>query len=636
MLTACAGKDCLRRQKPGSADFQSVFLLSAGSVLRSLVARRPQSRAAQCVCGRLEAQDPRDTIPPNQRRLMIRRTITVLSMLLFLSLSAPLRAQEQEAPQEQAPQAVAGPDRSNARATMRSFLTAMADAAQGKPVRIDDAVACLDMASIPSAVRTEQGRELVYQLKQTLDRIRLIQYEEIPDDPEGNPYVFVREAQGEIVINRSPLGLWLFTQATVESIPDLFRANESRELVEGVVEAPRYLSPSATLRAFMPAWMRRVGFILEHWQWLALLVLSLLGVIADRAAFLFLMGVARGIRKRKELKIDTDLMRDSVRPFGLLAMAALWWFLLPLIGLPSQVAAVLVVATRFLAAASAVWGVYRLVDVAASALGQWAAKTENTYDDLLVPIFRTSAKVFVAAFGLVFLADSLDLPIGSLLTGLGLGGLAFALAAQDLVKNFFGSLTVILEHPFKIGDWVRIQGMDGSVEEVGFRSTRIRTFYDSQITLPNSMLVNNAVDNFGARRYRRWSTTLAVTYDTPAEKIESFCEGIRELIRRHPYTRKDYFHVYMNSFGPASLDIMLYVFWQAPNWSVELRERHRLCLDILRLAAQLEIEFAFPTQTLYLRRDAESEIPEMPRSEIITQAEAEGRRRAGEIVDGQE
>ncbi|MDT8323497.1 MAG: mechanosensitive ion channel family protein, partial [Bacteroidota bacterium] len=172
--------------------------------------------------------------------------------------------------------------------------------------------------------------------------------------------------------------------------------------------------------------------------------------------------------------------------------------------------------------------------------------------------------------------------------------------AKDTVENLFGSLTVMFDKPFDIGDWIKVGDLEGTVEEVGFRSTRIRTFYNSQITMPNSRLVASAVDNLGRRQYRRLSTTLGVQYDTPPEKIDAFCEGIREIIRRHPYTRKDFYMVYFNEFAAFSLNILLYVFHETPDWATELRERHRLLLDITRLAKRLGVEFAFPTQTLHM------------------------------------
>jgi MscS family membrane protein len=128
----------------------------------------------------------------------------------------------------------------------------------------------------------------------------------------------------------------------------------------------------------------------------------------------------------------------------------------------------------------------------------------------------------------------------------------------------------------------------------------VRTFYNSLVTIPNGNLVRAVVDNYGQRRYRRWSTHINITYDTKPDTIESFCEGIRELIRLHPYTRKDYYQVWLHQFGAHSLDVLLYVFWKVPDWQTELRERHRLMGDIIRLADRLGVEFAFPTQTLHV------------------------------------
>jgi MscS family membrane protein len=183
---------------------------------------------------------------------------------------------------------------------------------------------------------------------------------------------------------------------------------------------------------------------------------------------------------------------------------------------------------------------------------------------------------------------------------MGIGGLAIALAAKDTVGNVFGSLAILFDRPFEIGDWVTIGDVDGTVEKVGIRSTRIRTFYNSLITVPNSVIINATIDNYGQRRFRRIRIFLGITYDTPPDKIEAFCEGIREVIRQHPYTRKDYYHVYLNNFSESSLDILLYCFQECPDWSTELRERQRLFLDILRLAKHLGVEFAFPTQTLFM------------------------------------
>ncbi|MHC4977332.1 MAG: mechanosensitive ion channel family protein, partial [Planctomycetota bacterium] len=223
-----------------------------------------------------------------------------------------------------------------------------------------------------------------------------------------------------------------------------------------------------------------------------------------------------------------------------------------------------------------------------------------------------------------------------LLTGLGIGGLAVAFAAKDTIENFFGSVAVIMDHPFQVGDWVVVEGVEGIVEELGFRSTRIRTFYNSQVTIPNATLVRATVDNYGRRKYRRFKADLNITYDTPPETIEAFCEGLRELIRLHPYTRKDYHCVYFNNMGAHSLDILVYTFFEAPDWQTELRERQRFLLDVLRLAKQLGVEFAFPTQTLWVNpEDDNAPPPKAPATDASEQAQKLGRDAVYKIVDNQ-
>jgi MscS family membrane protein len=188
----------------------------------------------------------------------------------------------------------------------------------------------------------------------------------------------------------------------------------------------------------------------------------------------------------------------------------------------------------------------------------------------------------------------------------------------------------LIDRPFQIGDWVTIGAADGTVESVGVRSTRIRTFYNSLITIPNSQLINATIDNWGARKFRRITCTIGIAYDTPPEKIDAFCEAIREIIRQHPYTRKDYFHVYLNEFSNSSLGILLYAFVQTPDWSTELREKHRLYNDIIRVAKSLKIEFAFPTQTVYLRNEETPVHTNIPKNE--NEAFKEGQEVGGKIV----
>ena len=498
------------------------------------------------------------------------------------------------------------PSLASPRATMETFLNATSAG------QWERAISTLNLPSegLPSDVIASWGRESVSALRLVMDRLAEVDVESIPEPtPLQSVYVWQVIDEMPISIERQDSGQWLFSRDTIRNLPAMWVSVMNRPALAGVVTVAE--TPAMRLRREVPSELRQKTLFLERWQWLAIAAAIFIGVILERILTYVLVKVLGGwlaVRLRNR-KIEESLIRAAMRPLGISGMAVLWWFVLLTLGLHEQVLSVLLLAVKFMAILTLVWSAYRIVDVAASVLSSMAEETATRVDDLLIPLVRSAAKILVAVMGIVLLADNLNINITGLLAGLGLGGIAFALAAQDTVKNFFGSLTILLDHPFAVGDWIVVGEVDGVVENVGFRSTRVRTFHDSLVSMPNSNLISAHVDNYGRRNFRRWKTTVGVAYDTPAEKIEALCEGIRELVRRHPYTRKDYFHVYLNEFGACSLDILVYVFWAAPNWATELRERHRLAVDILRLTHHLGVEIAFPTQTLYLKRGVET-VPE--------------------------
>lgn len=288
------------------------------------------------------------------------------------------------------------------------------------------------------------------------------------------------------------------------------------------------------------------------------------------------------------------------RALSLLVLGVVVVVGMPAIGLDAELTDVIVRAGGFVAVVGAIALAYRLVDIVIDVLQRRADETESKLDDGLVPLLRTVLRLFVLGVGLIFALQNLDVDVSSLLTGLGLGGLAFALAAQDTARNLFGGVTVFIDKPFEIGDWIEVDGIEGTVEAVGFRSTRIRTFYDSQVTVPNGRLVDSGVDNMGRREWRRYKTNLGIGYHSSTDQVEAFVDGLRNLIRGREGFRQDYFIVEFIGFGESSLDVMLYCFIGASDWNAELRARHDLNLDIMRLAEQVGVEFAFPTRTVHL------------------------------------
>ncbi|HIC47779.1 MAG TPA: mechanosensitive ion channel family protein [Methylophaga aminisulfidivorans] len=517
------------------------------------------------------------------------------------------------------------------RVAVQQFIHAMTRVSAGDNEMMSRAVDTLDLSEVSSLIRRERGQETARLLFTIIQLSDVPKLSSIPTHSKQDEYVYLRTDSGNIVLRQNEQKNWLFSTQTVDAIPDIFNALTDDKSLTNKSSSQVSLPASVQLRAEMPGFLKQ-GFLLEYWQWIGLFVVIVIGSIADKGlAWMLKLNVTRW---KKKQGMFTHLDSNVLRPLGLMAMALMWWSGLNLLGLPDTALLILLVAVKLLVSISGIWSAFRIVDIFDAHWTSRAAKTTTKFDDLLVPMISKSLKVFVVVMGIVFAADNLNIDVTSLLAGLGLGGLAFALAAKDLLGNFFGSITVLLDRPFHIGDWVVIGDIEGMVEEVGFRSTRIRTFYNSLVTMPNSILTTTKIDNMGARRYRRMSTKLSVTYDTSPEKIEAFCEGIRKIIQMHPYMRKDYYQVYFNEYAADSLQILVYVFWATPDWNTELRERHRFLLDVLRLARQLEVEFAFPTQTLYLKKgDVEHPKPSAFRQGMSQQeAFTRGQQEAESIV----
>jgi len=553
--------------------------------------------------------------------------LVIVSLFFYIPLVAADDADSNNVATQEIPESLISP-----RATMRTFLAAMAAVSAGEQQQIAVAISTLDLSHTAALIRNSKGRELALSLSSVIERSKKVDLSSIKTDSAGGKYIFGRYSQGNVEIIKQADGRWLFSQQSLLALPAILQGLLEKPAKSGIEEPQITLPLYIKIRSQMPEILKQ-GFLLEYWQWIGVFLVIVVGSIADKLLAWFLV---RNITRWQQRHPAFEGLDNTVlRPLGLMAMAIIWWLGLGMFGLPDTALIILSVAVKVLVSLSAVWSAFRLVDIFHALLIKKANATDNKFDDLLVPMISKSLKVFVFVIGAIFSADNLNIDVTSLLAGLGLGGLAFALAAKDLLGNFFGSLTVLLDRPFHIGDWVVIGDVEGSVEEVGFRSTRIRTFYNSLITLPNASLTTTTIDNMGARRFRRMKTMLGLTYDTPPEKIDAFCEGVRALVQLHPYMRKDYYQVYFNQYSAASLDILVYVFWETPDWNTELRERHRFLLDILRLAKQLDVEFAYPTQTLYVKQDEaiQSAPTSFAPAMSETDALAMGQKQAEAIVD---
>jgi MscS family membrane protein len=251
---------------------------------------------------------------------------------------------------------------------------------------------------------------------------------------------------------------------------------------------------------------------------------------------------------------------------------------------------------------SAVAIAYRVVGVAERIALNWARSTANRLDDQLIPLVARIARVLVVALGALFVMQNQGLDVGSILTGLGIGGLAVALAAKDSLENFFGSIMIFVDRPFQIGDWIVVGDVEGVVEEVGLRSTRVRTFSKSLISVPNGKLVVSNVNNMGLRTFRRVTTTIGLVYATPREKMEAYVARLNQIIQEHPKTWKEGTEIHFKDFGASSLDVMVYFFLQASTWHEELVLRQEILLSFIAAAEEIGVSFAFPSRSLYIEK----------------------------------
>ncbi len=364
---------------------------------------------------------------------------------------------------------------------------------------------------------------------------------------------------------------------------------------------------------FVLNWLHDSVIGIEVWQFIGLGVMA---VIIVAARFLIIWGITALIRRRTQ-PYRHDFWEHELkrlqRPLLFMLAAITLAIGFPILDFDADVENVVGILTSFAATLGGVLVGFRLVDAGADYWKEIASETDSKLDDQLVPLARTAGKLFVGAIGGVFILQNLDVNITSLIAGLGLGGLAVALAAQDTLKNLLGGATILADKPFQVGDWVIVGDIEGTVEQVGFRSTRIRTFADSLITVPNARMTDTAVNNMGQRTWRRYYTTVGIAYHTDPDRIQAFVEGIRAIVRSNQQMRHDYYIVELHSFGASSLNIMVYTFIGASNWNEELRTRHVFNVDIIRLAQELQVEFAFPTQTLHIASsvDGTQEIPEL-------------------------
>ena len=245
----------------------------------------------------------------------------------------------------------------------------------------------------------------------------------------------------------------------------------------------------------------------------------------------------------------------------------------------------------------------KVIDYIGLILKQRAAETENKMDDQLIPFAIEIGRILVVIFALFFiLGNVFDINITALATGLGIGGIAIAMASKESLENLLGSFTIFFDRPFTVGDVVKVGTVTGLVEKVGFRSTRIKTFDKSVVTVPNKKMIDAELDNLGLRPVRRVKFHIGLTYDTSTEQIKNIVSDIQEMINSHEKTNEEG-KVRFQEFGASSLDIMVLYYVNSPKWENLIDVKEDVNYKIMDIVKKHNSDFAFPSTSVYLHQN---------------------------------
>jgi MscS family membrane protein len=470
---------------------------------------------------------------------------------------------------------------------------------------------------------TAKTRDYAIKLKQIFDGKGLMVREDlIPDNPDyidsasrNAVYVLFPNELPEIYITRPLIGTdkrdrkyanyWRFDPASLKRIPELHRSV--------------YPLGSHFLLELLP--QGGTSFLgLKIWQYLAIFVLGIIGVLLNFVIWRLLNILFKLLANTKlgRNHFDSDIIIKISRVISYLVVAYVVFIFFPVLMLPVWISYYFLAFLRVFNTVCAVLVVLNTVELARSYFEAIVSKTESTSDDQLLPIFIRILKVIMVIIGAIYVLDVFNVDLTALIAGLSIGGLAVALAAQDTVKHLIGSIMIYADRPFQLGDFISSGDITGTVEDIGFRSTRIRTPDSSLISVPNGSLVDMVVNNMGSLKYRRFNTTIGVAYYTPPVLIEKFIEGLRAINEAHPKTKSDTSFIHLNNMGGSSLDILFVIYFNTTDYAANLILKEEIIFSILNLAAALDVHIAFPSTSVYIESmpEKEGQMPAYNKTEL--------------------
>jgi MscS family membrane protein len=447
---------------------------------------------------------------------------------------------------------------------------------------------------------TLDAEKAVIKLKQILDGKGLfVNFNSIPKNPNYKD-TLVNSTGAKFVLfpNEMPLisvekieGKWYYSAETMQNLDEIYND-----------VFPWYV---LKLEELIPDVGHKKMFDVEVWKYLGLLILLLLSyvlhVVFKRVIYFVLQKIHSKIVKNSGAEI-AKVLKKLAHPISLLLALSFVEKIFPSLLFGLEINKWVLLGLDIAATIFWIYVFLKLVQVIMHIYAEFTERTHGKLDDQLVPILNNFLTGIVIFGGILKMLTLFGIDATTVIAGASIGGLAVALASQDTVKNLIGTFMIFLDKPFHIGDWIEAGEVVGSVEEVGFRSSRIRAVDTSIYQIPNSKLSELVINNKGLRLYRRYNTKLGLRYDTPPELIEAFVKGLRELIIAHPETRTESYNVEFTGFGDSALLIMINVYFKSLEWGTEQSSKHRLHIAIVKLAKNLGVDFAFPSSSLIIEQ----------------------------------
>ena len=338
------------------------------------------------------------------------------------------------------------------------------------------------------------------------------------------------------------------------------------------------------------------------------LVVIVVGLILKKLLSKYLSNLLYKIIGKRDDAVEINKFDELlIKPIGLLIMISVFYIGISHLEFPSfindkfQNIFIKIFSLIFIYAVFKIF--IRVIDYIGLLLKRRAEQTENKMDDQLIPFATEIGRILVVIFALFFiLGNVFGINITALATGLGIGGIAIAMASKESLENLLGSFTIFFDRPFTVGDVVKVGSVIGVVEKVGFRSTRIKTFDKSIVTVPNKKMIDAELDNLGLRPVRRVKFYVGLTYETSTEQIKNIVTEIQEMINNHEKTNEEG-KVRFQEFGPSSLDILILYYVNSPKWEDLINVKEDINYKIMDIIKKHNSDFAFPSTSVYLQKN---------------------------------